>query len=354
MGRPPKQTPETKRDPGVGFDFGTSFLACAYTQNGQTLTKSLRDCYILLDKSDISKNLISDLSDVLYIETEEHMVVLSDKAWKLSGSLGAVAQKGSETGVLKTPLFKGFINPKEQDAFNILKAMVHSMIGDPVVPDELVYFSIPSAPLDDEEQDEVYHKSLLEDILVSLGYRAEAMNEAHAITFSECQDDDFSGLCISWGHGMTNFCLTLDTVEALRFAVAKGGSYIDAGVAKSLRANPILIQSIKESEGLDLMAPKTREEKAIQAYYKELIKHALNHFKREFKQEASNIFLDKPVPIIVSGGTSLPKGFLDLFKQCLGNLEQFPIPIKEIRAASDPLKAVAKGLLIKSKSESGV
>lgn len=348
MGRPAKQI---LREPGVGFDFGTSFLASAYIKEGQTHTNSLRDCYLILDKSDISKNLISDLSDVLYIEEEDRLIILADKAWKLSGSLGSVFEKGSNKGVLKTPLYKGFINPSEQDAFDILKAMVKSMIGEPVTPDELAYFSVPSAPLDDEEQDEVYHKSLLEDILVSLGYRAEACNEAHAITFSECQDDDFSGLCISWGHGMTNFCLTLDTVEALRFSVAKGGSFIDAGAAKSLHANPILMQSIKESPDFDLMKPVKREEKAIQAYYKELIRYAIGKFKMRFKAEASNIFLDKPVPIVVSGGTSLPKGFIELFKQCLGDINSFPIPIKEIRHASDPLKAVAKGLLIKARSE---
>lgn len=354
MAKSKSESETITRDPGVGFDIGTSFLVSAQQEGTKVNTKSLRDCYIVLKKADISKDLISDLKDVLFVETEDRMIVLADKAWKLSGSLGSLNRTqvaGTETGILKTPLYKGFINPDDQEAYDILKTMVHSMMGDPVTPNEVVYFSVPAAPLDDEAQDEVYHRSLLEDVFASVGYDPRPMNEAHAIAFSECQAEDFSGLCISYGHGMTNFCLTLDTVEALSFSVARGGSYIDAGAAKSIRANPVFMQSLKEAAHFDLGKPTTREERAIQAYYKELIKYSLGAFRKQFEMNARSIFLDKPVPLVVSGGTSMPKGFIDLFLNCLGDITKFPIPLKEVRVASDPLKAVAKGLLIKARSE---
>ena len=342
------------REPGVGFDFGTSFLASSVQTGSEILSKSLRDCYVSLKKSDVSKELLKDFQEVLYFETDDNIIVLADKAWKLSGSLGYVSSKDitqENSGVLRTPMYKGFINPDDQDAYEILKKMAHSMVGDPVTENEVLYFSVPAAPLDDEEQDEVYHRSLLEDIFCSLGYDARWMNEAHAIAFSECQEEGFSGLCVSWGHGMTNFCLTLDTVASLSFSVARGGSYIDKNAAKSVRANPIYMQSIKESADFNLLTPKTREERAIQAYYKELIRYSIDVFKRQFAQESSNIFIQNPIPLVVSGGTSLPKGFLDLFKQCLGDVSKFPLKISEVRHASDPLKAVSKGLLIKARSE---
>lgn len=350
-----KKEKEMRREPGVGFDFGTSFLVSSEQKGTKVSSKSLRDCYVALKKSDVSKELLKDFQEVLYFETEDRIIVLSDKAWKLSGSMGYLSNKDiseENSTTLKTPMYKGFINPDDQDAYDILKKMAHSLVGEPVADNEVVYFSVPAAPLDDEDQDEIYHRSLLEDLFSSLGYDARYMNEAHAIAFSECQKEGFSGLCISWGHGMTNFCLTVDTVESLSFSVARGGSYIDKNAAKSLRANPVLMQSIKESVDFDLMSPKNREERAIQAYYKELIRYALAVFKKEFARESSRIYLSLPIPLVISGGTSLPKGFIDLFKQCMGKLEDFPLKLSEIRHASDPLKAVSKGLLIKARSES--
>jgi hypothetical protein len=143
----------------------------------------------------------------------------------------------------------------------------------------------------------------------------------------------------------------MDTVATLKFSVARGGSYIDSNVARSIRANPVYIQSIKEGADLDLLAPKGREQRAIQIYYKNLIRYALDAFKHQFEQESRDLYIERPIPLIVSGGTSLPKGFTEIFNQCLGDIADFPIPITEVRAASDPLKAVSKGLLIKARSE---
>jgi hypothetical protein len=60
--------------------------------------------------------------------------------------------------------------------------------------------------------------------------------------------------------------------------------------------------------------------------------------------------LEEPIPIVVSGGTSMPPGFLDLFKNILSKYT-LPFEISEIRAAKNPLTAVAQGLLIKTVSD---
>ena len=60
-----------------------------------------------------------------------------------------------------------------------------------------------------------------------------------------------------------------------------------------------------------------------------------------------DIELDDPIPIVVSGGTSLPEGFVTLFKQVIMKNE-LPFEVSEIRRAKNPLSAVANGLLIKT------
>ena len=58
----------------------------------------------------------------------------------------------------------------------------------------------------------------------------------------------------------------------------------------------------------------------------------------------------KPVPIILSGGTVLPKGFKELFEQGLQKVD-LPVAISDIRIAEDPLNTTAKGAMVMALSE---
>jgi hypothetical protein len=51
--------------------------------------------------------------------------------------------------------------------------------------------------------------------------------------------------------------------------------------------------------------------------------------------------------LVFSGGTSIPKGFLDVFKTVLAGYE-LPFQVSEIRRAKNPLTSVANGLLVKT------
>ena len=55
-----------------------------------------------------------------------------------------------------------------------------------------------------------------------------------------------------------------------------------------------------------------------------------------------------PLSIVIAGGTSQAEGYISQFTQKLQD-NNFPLQIKEVRHAKDPLHAVAKGCLIASK-----
>jgi len=60
----------------------------------------------------------------------------------------------------------------------------------------------------------------------------------------------------------------------------------------------------------------------------------------------------KPLPIIVSGGTSLAGNFVEFFAEVFDKkADKFPFEVSEIRHADDPLNAVAIGLLIQAMQE---
>ena len=63
-------------------------------------------------------------------------------------------------------------------------------------------------------------------------------------------------------------------------------------------------------------------------------------------QSARNLpKMSKPIPLVLSGGTAMPKGFRDRFEKILRESE-FPIELSEIRMASEPLTTTAKGALV--------
>ena len=132
---------------------------------------------------------------------------------------------------------------------------------------------------------------------------------------------------------------------------AVGGDWIDAGAAKATGSTQSRMCSMKE-QGVDLMNPQGREQEALALYYKSLIEYCVDQTAREFIKIKDRFSLPRPIPIVVSGGTSLAGNFLEFFTEVFeSKRRKFPIEISEIRHASDPLNAVARGLLIQAMQE---
>lgn len=279
-----------------------------------------------------------------FIEREGDLVVLGDKAMEIANVFSSEVRR---------PLQGGLVSSKETDALEILSTMIRNLLGEPRVDNEYCYYSVPAEPVDDPSRDVVYHQKILGTIIEKCGYTPVPSNEAMAIIFSDCQEEDFSGLSLSFGSGMTNVALAYNTLEAYTFSIAMGGDFIDTRAATQVGANtsPSRMCAIKE-KGLDLSNPVGREQEALFIYYEHLIKTVLAHFVRKFEEIGDKFFFPNPIPIVVSGGTSMAKGFVPLFQSVFEkNRKDFPIQISEIRHAERPLMAVAQGLYIQAAQE---
>ncbi|MFW6317781.1 MAG: hypothetical protein ACOC06_04850, partial [Halorubrum sp.] len=58
------------------------------------------------------------------------------------------------------------------------------------------------------------------------------------------------------------------------------------------------------------------------------------------------------VPVVVTGGTSSPSGFEDLFADHLADAN-IPFSISGVRSADEPMYSVASGALVAARSEEG-
>lgn len=325
---------------GVGLDIGTMNLVGARRKSGETVeTSRMRDAFLDLDAG--AKKMLK-LSGVNFIDNgEDGIVVVGDAAMEMANVFGREVRR---------PLSQGLISAGEMDALEVLGVLVKNVLGDPKVKNEVCYFSVPASPVD-EDRDVVYHRGVFERIVEECGYEAYAGNEAMAIVYAETAKEGFSGLGISFGSGMCNLALAVSGVEGLTFSVARGGDWIDGGAAKATGSTNSRICAIKE-KGIDLLDPKSREEEALCLYYKSLIEYCIDQTAREFDKIKDRFALPNAIPIVVSGGTSLAGNFLEFFQKTFEKKrKRFPIEVSEIRHASDPLNAVARGLLIQAIQE---
>lgn len=330
----------SKKQLGVGLDIGTmNIVSARQGEDKKTRISRIRDAFLDLDLS--AKKMLK-LSGVDFIEREEEILIIGDAALETANVFGQEARR---------PLSQGLISAGEIDAIEVLGILIKHVLGEPSEKDEVCYFSVPAAPVDDLSRDVVYHQGVFERVVSECGYDAVASNEAMAIIFSECAKEGFSGLSISFGAGMCNIALAVNTIEGLCFSVARGGDWIDSGSARATGSTRSKIVAVKES-GIDLLNPKSREEEAIAVYYKSLIEYCLKHVVNEFKKISGKFSLPKPIPLIISGGTSKAGGFVEFFKQVFEKQKKrFPIEVSEIRHAKDPLNAVALGLCIQAQTE---
>lgn len=325
--------------PGVGADIGTMNLVSARQEDGKVVTRPMRDAFLDLEME--AKRSLK-LSKVDYIEIDDQLIVIGDGALTMANLFKREARR---------PLSKGVISAGELDAQTILSILVEKVVGEPRVPDEHCFYSVPAEPLDNPGQDIIYHTEVFRSILEDLGYTAHPANEAMAIIYSQCAEEQFSGLAISYGSGMCNIALAYQANSGLEFSLARCGDWIDEHAAKAVGKTASQMCSIKE-RGIDLLNPDGRDQQAIALYIRSLISYSLKQVATEFKRVANDFDLPTAIPLVVSGGTSKAGGFMTLVEQEFTKVRKnFPIKISEIRHASDPLTAVAEGLLVLAQEE---
>lgn len=325
---------------GRGLDVGTmNIVAARRNADGSIETSRVRDAFLDLEQS--AKKMLR-LSGVNYIDNgQEGIIVVGDAALEMANVFGREARR---------PLSQGLISAGEMDALDVLGVMIKSVLGEPTTPGEACYFSVPASPVD-AERDIVYHRGVFERIVTECGYTAYPGNEAMAIIYSETAGDGFSGLSASFGSGMCNIALAISGVEAMTFSVSRSGDWVDAGAAKAVGSTQSRMCALKE-QGFDLLNPVGREQEALALYYKSLIEYCLDHTAAEFMKVKDRFALPRPVPFVISGGTSLAGNFLEFFKQTFEKKrKRFPIQISAIRHATDPMNSVARGLLIQAMQE---
>lgn len=324
----------------IGVDVGTMNIVKAKKSGNSAEFTSIRNMYLPLDKAQMA---MAELSNIDYVESDDEIYIIGEDAFNFSTIFGQS---------VKRPMIRGLISPDEIDGLDVLSLMMKKIVGK--TNNGKCMYSVP-APSIDTNNNIIYHEAVFKRIFNELGFQAESFNEAMAIIYSQCQNEQFTGLAFSWGAGQVNVALSYRSVPIVTFSVARSGDWIDEQAAMSVGTIPSRVTVIKERNtdlgNYNVGGKKERRiREAITYYYKEAIRYALDHIQKKLNDAAGSIELPQSMSVIVSGGTSRATGFLPLFKEIIDSYE-FPIQIKEVRSADDPMTAVAEGLLIKAVSK---
>jgi len=320
---------------GRGLDVGTAnLLSAGQGLDGEVLVKRERNAFLEIPAAAAnSRDMLTKLG-VPYVTHGDKMFVLGDVSFQLANMFGSEVRR---------PMQGGFLSPLERDAIPIMRFIVDRLLGEPSEEGESVTFSVP-APSIDTENDTVYHEGIVSGILSKLGYTPKPINEGHAVVYAELGEQEFTGIGISCGGGMFNVCVAYKTIPAVTFSVARGGDWIDEHVAKVMGIPRTRATAIKENE-VDLAAPKNREEEAVVLYYRNLVSYVLMNLKQRFELARDVPQFTDPVEVVVSGGTSLAGGFVQVFAEELRKVD-FPLAISAVRRADDAITSVTRGCLI--------
>jgi hypothetical protein len=325
-----------------GLDVGTSFIVMSSYKEDNIIFKDFRDAFYTIKPSTpiANKMIEKGLSGKIFVKDVDGSFIILGK--------DAIEKAVERNDTARRPMYRGVVSVKEKQAKRVLAYIIQEVVGKSSEENEKIVFCVPAQPIDQEDDDfDVgYHEDVVKTILSEIGYDARSINEAEALCYAELTDNDYTGIGISCGAGMTNVCVMLNGEPTVVFSTTKSGDWVDHMSAIATGEPDSVVQVEKEAGGFKIGEPNENPVlSAVSSYYERLIEYTAKQLSLALTNHKSLPKFKHPIQIVVAGGTSQADGYIDKLKDKL--LEsQFPLQIEVVRHSQDPLHAVAKGCLI--------
>lgn len=171
----------------------------------------------------------------------------------------------------------------------------------------------------------------------------------------------------SWGAGMVNVCYSMFGVVPFEFSVVGSGDWIDCKSAEAFGYDPtnpnikyhetpttICKQKQRADDPLDLSRPVngiSRVDQVITLNYHILIENVIGSIIEGFNSNYDRARIEQAIPIVMAGGTAIPKGFKEAVEKALGK-QKLPFEVSKVIVHDTPLFAVAEGCLVAAENHS--
>ncbi|MGH9675093.1 MAG: hypothetical protein ACRD44_18120, partial [Bryobacteraceae bacterium] len=326
------------RSPVLGLDVGTSRIVVARRATEGYQYESQLNAFVSVPFSKMTSTAL-EREQVPFVTRGGEIIVHGNESQRFADLLSVETRR---------PMTEGVLNPGENDGMVVIRSILESLAGASRQGADRICFSVPAPPLGAEEN-LTYHEASLSQMLTEMGFQARSINEGLAVIFSELEDTNFTGIGVSCGGGLCNVSMAYLSMPVLSFSVAKAGDFIDSSAAAVVGELANRIRITKETSFHLNGFVSDKMHKALTVYYDDVIQTLVTALRDALNASRRPKFA-RPVPVAVSGGTAAPAGFRERFEKALQESE-LPVEISEVRMASDPLHATARGALIAGMAE---
>jgi len=318
----------------LGLDVGTSRIVVARAADKKYAYESQLNAFLTLPYSKLAESLLQR-ENVFYEVRDSELVVM-----------GNDAQRFAEVFHVETrrPMRNGTLNALEPHSLGVVRSIITRLLGKAATEHQKILFSVP-APLPEGDAGIPYHQASIQQVLQELGYDANPITEGLAVIFGELGDSNFTGIGISCGSGLCNVCLAVLSVPVITFSVPKAGDFVDNQAALVTGDIATRMRIRKEQAFLLNGFSGDRVQNALTVYYHEMIANLVETLRKQISSAQRLPKMEQSVPLVLSGGTSMPKGFLDHFTRAL-HANELPLKLSEVRLSADPLNSTARGALM--------
>jgi hypothetical protein len=318
----------------LGLDIGTSRIVVARSADKGCQYDSQLNAFVTIPYSKLAESLL--LRENVFHEVQGPDIVIA----------GNESQKFAEIFHVETrrPMANGVLNPHEPHSLAVIRRIVGKLLGRSAAEGQKVFFSVP-APIGESDGGIPYHEASMRLILTELGYTPTPIQEGLAVVFGELATSNFTGIGVSCGSGLCNACLAVLSVPVLSFSVPKAGDFIDSQAAAVTGDLATRLRVKKENSFRLNGLTADRSLNALTVYYHEVIANLAGSLRAHIAATQRLPKLDQAVPLVLSGGTAMPKGFLEQFSAAL-RAQDFPVRLSEVRLSTDPLNSTARGALM--------
>jgi hypothetical protein len=330
---------EKKADSRIGLDVGTSHIVLARRVEREFEFRAQLNGFVRIPFSRMTENVFKK-EGIPYTTEGKEIIIYGNDAERFANILHVETRR---------PMSKGLLNPNENEGPGVIREIIAILVGRGAKPGTKLCVSLPGPALGGGE-DLAYHATAIEQTTADFGFTVSTINEGLAVVYSELADSNYTGIGVSCGGGMCNVCLAYLSVPVISFSIPQAGDFIDTSAAAATGEVATRIRMFKERDFHFNGGPGNRIEHSLTVYYDEMIRQLVEAMDRAFSDIHALPKLDRPVPLVLSGGSALAKGFRDRFEKAFKAI-RFPVPVSEVLLAADPLNATAKGALVSAMTE---
>jgi hypothetical protein len=318
----------------LALDIGTSRIVAARFVGRRYVYETQLNAFVTLPHSEATENILVE-QKVLYEKRDSEFVVAGNDAHPFAEALHLD---------IRHPMVGGVLNRREPYSLGVLGLIITGLIGRAAGPGQQVFFSVPAPPFNGEDGI-AHHETSLAGILRGLGYEPTPVQQGLAAAFGELESSNFTGVAVAWGSGLCNVCVSVLGLPVVNFSLPKAGDYIDAQAALTTGELPARLRVYKEQSFHLNGISRDRLQNALTAHCEDAIRTVVGALEQSVSFVGQLPKLDRPVPLVLTGGTALAPGFLERFEKELRS-HQIALPISEVRLAADPLCSAARGALV--------